>query len=134
MGIRSSAELEPPVAWSSTVGSVLCVARSGEGGVRAQDEAVRIAKDRGEPLVFLHVVGSSFLNKLAAPIVVDINYILGSLGRFLRYLRSNMPRQRVLKLDHSYGMVSYANCCQLWSPRSIPQRSSSDRRLVIEVV
>jgi nucleotide-binding universal stress UspA family protein len=78
-------ELEPLVVQSNTLGSGFCVTRRGEGGIRAQKEAIRIAKDRGEPLVFLYVADSSFLNKLAAPIVVDINHILESLGRFLLY-------------------------------------------------
>ncbi len=64
------------------MGSVLCVTRSGEGAIRAQEEAIRIAKDRSDPLVFLYVADSSFLNKLAAPVVVDIKGILESMGRF----------------------------------------------------
>ena len=82
MGIRSSAELEPPVAWSSTVGSVLCVACSSEGVVHARNEAIRIAKDRGEPLVFLWVADSSFLNNLAAP-ALSISYKYWRACRFL---------------------------------------------------
>jgi len=65
------------------MGSVLCVTRNGEGGIRAQKEAIRIAKNRGNPLVFLYIADSSFLNKLAAPIVVDIKDILVSMGRFI---------------------------------------------------
>jgi hypothetical protein len=71
--------------WSNTVGSILCVARSGEGGTHAQNDAIRIAKDRGEPLVFPFVADSSFLSNLSAPLVVDIKSILESLGRFLPY-------------------------------------------------
>jgi nucleotide-binding universal stress UspA family protein len=63
--------------------SVLCVTRDGKGGIRAQKEAIRIAKDRGDSLVFLFVADSSFLNKLAAPIVVDIKEVLESMGRFI---------------------------------------------------
>ena len=64
------------------MGSVLCVTRSGEGGIRAQKEAIRIAKDRGDALVFLYVPDSSFLNKSAAAVVVNIKGILESMGRF----------------------------------------------------
>ena len=63
--------------------SVLCLTRNGKGGIRAQKEAIRIAKDRGDSLVFLFVADSSFLNKLAAPIVVDIKEVLESMGRFI---------------------------------------------------
>ena len=62
--------------------SVLCVTPSGEGSIRAQKGAIRITKDRGDPLVFLYVADSSFLSKLAAPVVVDIKGILESMGRF----------------------------------------------------
>lgn len=65
------------------MGSVLCVTRNGEGGIRAQKEAIQIAKDRGDSLTFLFVADSSFLNKLAAPIVVDIKSILENMGRFI---------------------------------------------------
>lgn len=64
------------------MGLVLCVTRGGEGDIRAQKEAIRIALDRGERLVFIYVADSSFLNKLAAPVVVDIRGILESMGRF----------------------------------------------------
>jgi len=72
------------------MGSVLCVTRNGEGGIRAQKEAIRIAKNRGDSLVFLYIADSSFLNKLAAPIVVDIKEILESMGRFI--LRAAIER------------------------------------------
>jgi nucleotide-binding universal stress UspA family protein len=75
-------ELEQSVIWSSTMGSVLCVTRSGEGGIRAQKEAIRIAKERGDSLVFLYVADSSFLDKLTWGVVVDIEGILEKMGRF----------------------------------------------------
>jgi nucleotide-binding universal stress UspA family protein len=62
--------------------SILCVIRNGEGGIRAQKEAIRISKNRGDSLIFLYIADSSFLNKLAAPIVVDIREILENMGRF----------------------------------------------------
>jgi hypothetical protein len=84
--VRGSFKLEPALAWSNLMGSVLCVTRGGDGDIRAQKEAIRIANDKGEPLVFLYVADSSFLNKLAAPVVVDIKGILESMGCFLLYL------------------------------------------------
>jgi nucleotide-binding universal stress UspA family protein len=65
------------------MGSVLCVTRNGEGGIRAQIEAIRIAKNRGESLIFLYIADSSFLNKLGGPIIVDIKEMLESMGRFI---------------------------------------------------
>lgn len=54
----------------------------GEGSIRAQPRAIKTAKDRGEPFVFLYVADSSFLSKSAAPVVVDIKGILERMGRF----------------------------------------------------
>jgi hypothetical protein len=58
------------------MGSMLCVTRSPAGDIRAQKGAVRIARDSGEPQVFLTVADGSFPDKLAVPIVVDISNIL----------------------------------------------------------
>ena len=118
------------------MGSVLCVTRSGEGSIRAQKEAIRIAKDRGDPLVFLYVADSSFLNKLAAPVVVDIKGILESMGRFalcvaierasaesvkaeslVRYgvLRKELP-DVVSEIDATTNIIGYPtddpSCCE----------------------
>ena len=62
------------------MGSVLCITRSGAGGICAQNGAVRVARARGDRLVFLFVAYSSFLSRLAALIIVDINAILERLG------------------------------------------------------
>ena len=43
---------------------VLCITRGGDGGIRAQDEAIALAKGQDECLVFLHVLDTSFLNKI----------------------------------------------------------------------
>jgi len=89
------------------MGSVLCVTRSGEGGIRAQKKAIRIAKDRGDALVFLYVVDSSFLNKSAAAVVVNIKGILESMGRFFmsvaieRALAENVEAESLVR----YGVL-----------------------------
>lgn len=44
---------------------LLCITRGGEGGIRAQDKAIALAKDRDDLLVFLCVVDSTFLNRIA---------------------------------------------------------------------
>jgi nucleotide-binding universal stress UspA family protein len=43
---------------------VLCITRGGEGGIRAQDEAIALAKAQDGCLVFLYVLDTSFLNKI----------------------------------------------------------------------
>ena len=89
------------------MGSVLCVTRGGEGGVRAQKEAVRIARDNGEPLVFLCVADGSFLNRLAAPIVVDIKAILKRMGRFPLYAAIECASAKNVKAESltCYGVL-----------------------------
>ena len=82
------------------MGSILCVTRNDEGGIRAQDEAIQIAKDRGDSLVFLFVADNSFLNKLATPIVVDIKDFLEAWGGLFDFERLNVPQQRVSMQNH----------------------------------
>ena len=43
---------------------VLCITRGGEGGIRAQDEAIALTKAQDGCLVFLYVLDTSFLNKI----------------------------------------------------------------------
>jgi hypothetical protein len=73
--------------------SVLCVTQSGEAGVHAQSEVIRLAKDSGEPIVFLYVADCSFLDKLAALKMVDIHRVLERMGRFLLYVASERARR-----------------------------------------
>ena len=48
---------------------VLCVTQGGETGTRVENEAIALAKDRGELLVFLYVADISFLNKIAVRVL-----------------------------------------------------------------
>jgi len=64
------------------MGSVLCVTQGGQGGVHAQTEAITIAKERGDPLTFLYVADSSFLNKVTLGVIVDVEGMLERMGRF----------------------------------------------------
>lgn len=65
------------------MGKILCATRGGEASYRTQDAAIALAKERGDELVFLYVVDTSFLDKTAAPIVVDIGGGIGKMGEFL---------------------------------------------------
>ena len=62
---------------------ILCATRGGEEGYRAQDKAITMAKDRGDTLLFLYVVNLQFLDKTAAPIVVDVEDEISDMGEFL---------------------------------------------------
>jgi len=64
------------------VGKILCATRGGEGSQQTQDVAIAMAKDSGDPLLFLFVVDSSFLDNIAAPVVVDMDVRLEDMGKF----------------------------------------------------
>jgi len=62
---------------------ILCATRGGEEGYRTQDKAIAMAKERGDTLLFLYVVDLQFLDKTAAPIVVDVENEISDMGEFL---------------------------------------------------
>ena len=64
------------------MGKILCATRGGEGSHRTQEMAITLAKEEGNELVFLYVADDSFLNMMAAPLVVDMESRLAKLGRF----------------------------------------------------
>ena len=64
------------------MGKILCATRGGETSWRSQDEAIKLAKERGDQLIFLYVVDISVLDKMAVP-VVDRRGNIRKLGRFL---------------------------------------------------
>jgi nucleotide-binding universal stress UspA family protein len=65
------------------MGKILCATRGGEASRRTQDKVIAMAKEQGEELIFLYVVDIRFLNKTAAPIVVDVESEMGKMGEFL---------------------------------------------------
>ena len=64
------------------MGLILCATRGGEASYRTQQAAIDLAKESGDEIVFLYVSDLSFLNKTAAPIVVDIENELDQMGDF----------------------------------------------------
>jgi nucleotide-binding universal stress UspA family protein len=65
------------------MGKILCATRGGEASYRAQDAAIALAKRQGDTLIFLYVVDIHFLDKMAAPIVVNVEHGLAKMGEFL---------------------------------------------------
>jgi nucleotide-binding universal stress UspA family protein len=65
------------------MGRILCATRGGEASRRTQDKAIALAKERGDELIFLYVVDIHFLDKTAAPIVVDVGNEVTKMGEFL---------------------------------------------------
>lgn len=65
------------------MGIILCATRGGEASQHTQNAAIALAKKRGDELAFLYVIDLRFLDKTAAPIMVDVENELGELGNFL---------------------------------------------------
>jgi nucleotide-binding universal stress UspA family protein len=64
------------------MGKILCATRGGEDSQRTQQAAIALAKEQGDELVFLYVADASFLDKIAAAVVVDVQSELDQMGRF----------------------------------------------------
>jgi nucleotide-binding universal stress UspA family protein len=65
------------------MGVILCATRGGGASFRTQTAAIELAKERNDELVFLYVVDLHFLDKTAAPIVVDVENEISQMGNFL---------------------------------------------------
>jgi nucleotide-binding universal stress UspA family protein len=61
---------------------ILCATRGGEASYRTQDAAIAMAKQEDAELTFLFVADVSFLDQMAAPLVVDIEASLIKMGCF----------------------------------------------------
>ena len=75
------------------MGKILCATRGGEASYRTQDKAIELALQRGDGLVFLYVVNIEFLNKTAAPIVVDVATEIERMGEFLLAMAQERARE-----------------------------------------
>jgi len=64
------------------MGKILCATRGGEESAKTQAGAIALALERGDGLVFLYVADVSFLDRIAAPMVVDVKGELERMGRF----------------------------------------------------
>ncbi len=65
------------------MGKILCATRGGEASYRTQDKVITLAKESGDELLFLFVVDLHFLDRTAAPIVVDVTNNIADMGEFL---------------------------------------------------
>ncbi len=65
------------------MGKILCATRGGEASYQTQDQAITLARQRGDSLIFLYVIDTHFLDKTAAPIVVDVGRQVQNMGEFL---------------------------------------------------
>jgi nucleotide-binding universal stress UspA family protein len=65
------------------MGVILCPTRGGPQSYHNQDKAIAYAKERGDSLLLLYVVDLHFLDKTAAPIVVDVADEVQEMGEFM---------------------------------------------------
>jgi nucleotide-binding universal stress UspA family protein len=80
------------------MGLILCAARGGEASYRTQQAAIELAKERQDELVFLYVIDLSFLNKTAAPIVVDVEYELEQMGSFFLLMAKERAAEKGIEV------------------------------------
>jgi len=64
------------------MGKILCAMRGGEEGAETLAAAIDMARELGHALIFLYVADASFLDRIAAPVVVDVKRELERMGRF----------------------------------------------------
>lgn len=64
------------------MGLILCATRGGETSYKTQQAAIALAKERGDEILFLYIIDFHFLDKLASPIVVDIEGEMEQMGGF----------------------------------------------------
>ena len=76
------------------MGLILCATRGGEASIPTQLRAIGLAKERGDELAFLYVADSSFLNKTAAAVVVDVDDELAHMGEFLLSMAAERASER----------------------------------------
>jgi nucleotide-binding universal stress UspA family protein len=76
------------------MGLILCATRGGEASYRTQDAAIALAKERGDDLVFLYVVDLHFLEKMGAPIVVDVENEITQMGDFFLLIAKERAAQQ----------------------------------------
>ncbi len=84
------------------MGRILCPTRGGEGSYRTQDAAIAMAREQGDELVFLFVVGLEFLGRTSRAERPDVvAQEMMHLGEFLLI----MAQERAQKQGVEVGYV-----------------------------
>lgn len=81
------------------MGKILCATRGGEASYRTQDAAIALTKELGHTLVFLYIVDLHFLDKVSAPLVVDVEGELGKMGEFLLLMAKERAAEQGLDAE-----------------------------------
>lgn len=81
------------------MGLILCATRGGETSYINQQAAISLAKERGDSIVFLYVIDLHFLDKMASPIVVDVESELEQMGRFFLLMAKERALEQGVESD-----------------------------------
>jgi nucleotide-binding universal stress UspA family protein len=81
------------------MGKILCATRGGEESYCTQDQAISMAKEQDDALVFLYVVNTHFLDHTAAPIMVDVEDELHDMGNFLLLMAQERAKEQGVKAE-----------------------------------
>jgi nucleotide-binding universal stress UspA family protein len=81
------------------MGKILCATRGGQASHRTQDAAIALAKEQCDELAFLYVADTHFLDKTAAPIVVDVENEVIKMGEFLLLMAAERAADRGLSVQ-----------------------------------
>ena len=81
------------------MGTILCATRGGEESYCAQDQAIALAIEQGDTLVFLYVVDTHFLDNTAAPIMIDVEDELYNMGKFLLLMAQERAREQGVEAE-----------------------------------
>ncbi|MGD2176208.1 MAG: universal stress protein [Anaerolineae bacterium] len=100
------------------MGKILCATRGGEQSYRTQDEAIALAKERGDTLLFLYVVDLRFLDTVAGAGVVDTKQEMIQMGEFLvlmakeRAAAQGVAAETMVRVGGLEEELTYAACEQ----------------------
>jgi len=81
------------------MGTILCATRGGPDSQPTQQRAIVLARERGDDLVFLFVVDTTFLNTVAAPLVVDVASQLHQMGQFQLAMAREQAAEQGIKAE-----------------------------------
>jgi len=85
---------------------ILCPTRGGKDSYPNQDRAIALAKERGLGVLFLYITNVEFLDRTAAPKLIDIEDKMDEMGEFLlamaqeRAEKANVVVSTLLKHGH----------------------------------
>lgn len=81
------------------MGTIVCATRGGEASYRTQDKVIQMAKDEKLALIFVFAVDTAFLDKTAAPVLVDVEPEIENMAEFLLLMAQERAKKEDLKAE-----------------------------------